>query len=104
MACTASKARGFRETATWANAVPTARKGQQAAAALVPCGGPGSCTSVKEKNLGTQLMVQIWTWKKFRAEAEPFSLPTDPQEHVSIQRRITPKKLNAERIGVQLPR
>ena len=47
-------------------------------------------------------MVQIWTQKKFGAEAELFSLTTDPQEHVSIQRRIALKKPNAECISVQL--
>lgn len=68
---------------------------------LLPGGSPGSCSLVKQKTLGTQLLVQIRAWKKFRAEAELVSLIAGPQERVSIQRRITPKKPNAERVSVQ---
>ena len=101
MDCGATRVWVIREPAPWAIAYPTSRKGQQAAAVLLPGGSPGSCSLVKQKTLGTQLLVQIRTWKKFRAEAELFSLTAGPQERVSIQRRITLKKPNAERVRVQ---
>ena len=78
--------------------LPDLQERAEAAAALLPGGSPGSCSLVKQKTLGTQLLVQIRTWKKFRAEAELFSLTAGPQERVSIQRRITLKKPNAERV------
>ena len=50
--CVATRVWVIRETATWANAILASRKGQQAAAVLVPGGSPGSCTLVKAEESG----------------------------------------------------